>query len=143
MATTTPTAKKSATAKKTPTTAPSRPARPASSDGRRSGSGALEQALNELDRLRDVSGEDVRRQLDAAVSRIREVADDLRERSEDRTATLERAVRGVADDAWQQLATMAIRGLHDPDALTELSNEIRKRKTELRRPARKASSAAG
>lgn len=143
MATTTSATKKSTGTKKTPTTAPPRRARPARPDGRRPGSGALEQALNELDRLRDVSGDDVRRQLDAAVSRIREVADDLRERSEDRTATLERAVRGVADDAWQQLATMAIRGLHDPDALTELSNEIRKRRTELRRPARKATSAAG
>jgi len=133
-------ATKKAPARKAPTTAT--PRKTTRADGGGAAAGALQQALKDLDRLRDVSGDDVRRQVDSAVKRIRDVADDLRERSEERTATVEQAVGRVADQAWLQLGTLAIRGLRDADALTELSTEIRKRKAELRRPAGKPASAS-
>jgi hypothetical protein len=110
----------------------------ASTDGESRAASALQQTLEDLDKLRGASGEDLRRQLEAARKRIRDVAGDLRERTDERTATVEKAVSRVADDAWQQLATVAIRGLRDPDALTELSTEIRKRKAQLRPPAKRA-----
>ena len=109
-----------------------------SSDGDNRAAQALQEALDTLDRLRDTSGEDLRKQVDAARKRIRDVATDLRGRTDERTATVERAVTRVADEAWTQLATLAIRGLRDPGALTELSGEIRKRKTQLKPPARRA-----
>lgn len=93
---------------------------------------SLQQAIDEVDELREHAGEDLRRQLDTAVKRMRDVAGDLRERTDERTAGIERTVSRVADDAWQQLATLAIRSTRDVDALTELGNEIRKRKAHLR-----------
>jgi ElaB/YqjD/DUF883 family membrane-anchored ribosome-binding protein len=97
----------------------------------------LQQALDELAKLRDQSGGDLRKQLDSAVKRVREAGEELRERTDERTAAVERAVGRVADEAWQQLATIAIRAMSNPDALTELSGEIRKRKAQLRPPAKR------
>lgn len=93
---------------------------------------SLQQAIDEVDELREHAGDDLRRQLDGAVKRMRDVAGDLRERTDERTSNIERTVSRVADDAWQQLATLAIRSTRDADTLTELSNEIRKRRTQLR-----------
>ena len=97
---------------------------------------SLQQVIDDLDRLRDETGEEVRTRLDAAVARMRETAGELRERTDERTASVERAVRGVADDAWQQIAMLAVRAQSDPAALTELAAEIRKRKAELKPAAR-------
>lgn len=98
---------------------------------------SVRQVIDELDRMRDQAGEDLRGRLDAASSRMREVAEDLRERADERSAPIEQAVSRVADEAWLQIATLAIRAQHDVDALTALSAEVRKRKAQLRQPAKR------
>ena len=113
------------------TTKPRSPRKKADGDGG-GPAHALQQVLDELGRLREQSPGDFRRQLDSAVKRIRESADEIRERTDERTASVEKAVARIADEAWLQLATLAVRALSSTDALTELSDEIRKRKTQLR-----------
>jgi len=104
---------------------------------------SVQEAIDELDRLREQTGADVRRQVDRALKRMRGAAGDLRTRTDQRTESIEKTVGDLADDVWQQLATLSIRALRDPDALTELSTEIRKRRGQLRPPAKRSAAKAG
>jgi len=69
---------------------------------------------------------------------MRGAADDLRSRTDERTTQVEKSITDFADDVWQQLATLSIRQLRDPQALTALSAEIKDRRAELRPPAKRA-----
>lgn len=97
---------------------------------------SLQQVIDDLDHVREQTGQELRRQIDSAVKRMRDVAGDLRERTDERSAGIERTVERAADEAWQQIALLAVRAQHDPKALTEIANEIRKRRTELLPPAK-------
>ena len=107
---------------------------------------SVQDAIDELDLVRTQTQEDVRKHIDQAMERMRGAADDLRSRTDERTTQVEKSITDFADDVWQQLATLSIRQLRDPQALTALSAEIKDRRAELRprakRPAAKRTPAS-
>jgi hypothetical protein len=95
----------------------------------------LQQASAEIDKARQEATADVRRSLDSALERRRDVSRELRQRAEaeplsGRTRSSRRVIRLGA--RW---AATAIRAQRTPEALKELSDEIRKQKTKPGPPA--------
>lgn len=91
----------------------------------------LQRALDDLDKARAHARTDVRTNIDAAVGRIRDAADDLRSRAGVEAREFENRLEGVSEDARRELGRMAIQAQRSPDALKELSSEIRRRKRAL------------
>ena len=88
------------------------------------------QASAEIDKARQKATADVRRSLDSALERMRDVNGGLRQRAEAEplSDTTRSSMRVIGLSArW---ATTAVRAQRTPEALKELSDEIRKQKTE-------------
>jgi hypothetical protein len=66
------------------------------------------------------------------------VSGELRQRAEDQTAEWQDALEHTSDKARRQMGRRNIRAQRTPEALKGLSDEIRKQKTQLGPPARKA-----
>lgn len=91
----------------------------------------LQRALDDLDKARTHAQSDARTNIDAAVGRIRDAAQDLRSRASDEAREFEGRLESVSEDARRELGRMVIQAQRTPEALTELSSEIRRRKRAL------------
>lgn len=91
----------------------------------------LQDALEDLDTAREKAGDEVRSSIDSARERIGDAREDMTHRSQDQIKEWREQLEGAADDALQELGRWAIRAQRSPDALTELSKEITKRKTQV------------
>ena len=108
-----------------------KPAPPA----RRTSVDYLEDALKDLGKAREKGGEEIRASIDAAMERVREAAKELGSRGQDQVGEWQKSLDAAADDALRELGRMTIRAQRSPEALTELSAEIRKRRGQLSRRA--------
>ena len=91
----------------------------------------LQQASAEIDKARQEAAADVRRSLDSALEQMRDVSGELRQRAEEQTAEWQDAREHASDKARRQMGRRAIRAQRTPEALKELSDEIRKQKAKL------------
>jgi predicted nucleic acid-binding Zn-ribbon protein len=91
----------------------------------------LKDALGDLDKAREKAGEEVSASIDSARERINDAREGLSNRSQDQVKDWREQLGSAADDALRELGRLAIRAQRSPDALTELSEEITKRKTEV------------
>ena len=91
----------------------------------------LEEALKDLGKAREKAGDEARSNIDAAVERIREVSTDVRHRGADQLADWQKSLEEAAEDARRELGKAAIRAQRSPEALMELSSELRKQKAKL------------
>jgi hypothetical protein len=96
----------------------------------------LEDALKDLGMAREKGGKEIRASIDAAMERVREAAKELGSRGQDQVGEWQKTLDAAADDALRELGRMAIRAQRSPEALTQLSAEIRKRRSQLSRSAR-------
>jgi ElaB/YqjD/DUF883 family membrane-anchored ribosome-binding protein len=95
----------------------------------------LEEALKDLGKAREKGGNEIRASIDAAMERVREAGKELGTRTQDQVGDWQKALDALADDALRELGLMTIRAQHSPEALTEFSAEIRKRRGQLSRRA--------
>lgn len=91
----------------------------------------LQDALEDLDKAREKASEEVSASIDSARERISDAREDLTDRGQDHVKDWREQLGGTADDALRELGRWAIRAQRSPEALTELSKEISKRKTEV------------
>lgn len=101
----------------------------------------IEQACAEIDKARQDAAAPIRRTLDSTLARLREVSADLRQRADDQTAEWQDALEHATDTASREMGRRAIRAQRTPEALTELSREIRNRRAELVPPTPKGNGA--
>lgn len=99
----------------------------------------LEDALKDLGKAREKGGKEIRASIDAAMERVREAVKELGSRSQDQVGEWQRTLDAAADDALRELGRRTIHAQRSPEALTELSAEIRKRRGQL---SRKSAAAA-
>ncbi|HEX2468666.1 MAG TPA: hypothetical protein VHJ54_10720 [Solirubrobacterales bacterium] len=91
----------------------------------------LKDALADLDKAREQAGDDVSAGIDSARERITDAREALSNRSHEQVKDWREQLGSAADDALRELGRLAIRAQRSPDALTELSKEITKRKAEV------------
>jgi hypothetical protein len=66
------------------------------------------------------------------IERLRKAATELRSRAEDEASDWEGALEHASEEMRRELGRLAVRAQRTPEALTEMSTEIRRRKTQLR-----------
>jgi hypothetical protein len=86
----------------------------------------LQRALEDLDQARGHAQKDVRAGIDDAVERIRAAVADVRTRLHDETDDLQTRLDHASEEARVELGRAVIRAQRTPEALTELSREIRR-----------------
>jgi hypothetical protein len=91
----------------------------------------LHQASIEIGKARQEATSDVRRSLDSALERLHEASDDLRQRTVDQTTEWQDALEHANDEVRREMGRRAIRAQRTPEALKDLSSEIRKRQADL------------
>jgi hypothetical protein len=91
----------------------------------------LQDALADLDKARDSATEEARAGIDSARERIEEAREDLSQRGHDRLAEWQDALTEAAENMRRELGRAAIRAQGSPEALAEMSDEIKKRRTQL------------
>jgi hypothetical protein len=91
----------------------------------------LQDALEDLDKAREKAGEEVSARIDSARERIDEAREDLAGRGQDQLKDWREQVGAAADDVLRELGRWTIRAQRSPDALSELADEIGKRRTEI------------
>jgi len=114
----------------TPTKAPARK----KTSQRRDGATTLQylqKAIEDIDHAREHAGKDMRSSLDTAVDRMKDIAGDLHKRAEDEAAEFQKTIESTTEEMRRELGRRAIRAQRSPDALKDLSAEIRKRKADL------------
>lgn len=92
----------------------------------------IQQALEDLDKARGRATDELRETIDRATERLRRAAADLRSRAEDETSQFEESLERATEEVRRELGRRAIHAQRTPDALTELSAEIRKRRSQIR-----------
>lgn len=91
----------------------------------------LQDALKDLDKAREKAGEEAGANIDAAIDRIGEVRGDLTTRGQGQLSEWQEQLEEAAEDVRRELGRWAIRAQRTPEALTELSAEITKRRKEI------------
>jgi hypothetical protein len=91
----------------------------------------LQDALEDLNRAREKAGEDVSASIDSARERITDASEELGDRGQGQLKDWREQFGSAADDALRELGRWAIRAQRSPEALTELSKEITKRRAEV------------
>ncbi len=91
----------------------------------------LQHAATELDKARGQASHDVTSNIDAALTRIREAADDVRHRAQDQVTDWQETLEHAGADMRVDLGRRAVRAQSTPEALAELTGEIEKRQAEL------------
>ena len=91
----------------------------------------LQDALHDLDKAREKATDEVAASIDSAKERITDARADLAERRDERLQDWREQLSGAADDALCEFGRWAIRAQRSPEALTELSKEIAKRKAQV------------
>ena len=98
---------------------------------RKSSADYLQDALKDLDKAREKAGKEVEANIDSARERINEASERLSERGHDQLDEWRTQLEDAAEDVRRELGRWAIRAQSSPQALSELSREITKRKAEL------------
>jgi hypothetical protein len=115
-----------------PTTAPAKRAtRAAAPRTEKSSLDYLQKAVDDLDKARSRATDELRETIDGVIERLRKAASDLRTRAEDETSQWQETLDDASEDARRELGRRAVRAQRTPEALAELSSEIRKRKAQL------------
>lgn len=114
----------------TPTKAPAKKKTPQERDGATTLE-YLQKAIEDIDHAREHASKDMRSSLDSAVDRMKDIAGDLRKRAEDEAADFQKTIEDTTEEMRRELARRAIRAQRSPDALKDLSAEIKKRKADL------------
>ena len=96
----------------------------------------LQQASAEIDKARQEATGGVRRSLDSALERLHQVRGELRQRAEDQTAEWQDALEHASEKVRREMGRRAIRAQRTPEALEELSAEMRKREADLGQPTK-------
>ncbi len=91
----------------------------------------LQHAATDLDKARGKASQDVADNIDAALTRIREAADDMRSRAKEQTDDWQQTLEQAGDDLRVEIGRRSVRAQTSPEALKELTSEIRKRQAEL------------
>jgi hypothetical protein len=97
----------------------------------------LQHALEDLGRAREGAGQQARDRIDAATDSVRDAASTLRTRAEERVSDWEEMLKRETDDVLVEIGRLAVRAQRSPEALRELSAEIRRRKAEIAEGDRK------
>jgi hypothetical protein len=92
----------------------------------------IQQALEDLDKARGRATDELRETIDRATERLRRAASDLRSRAEDETSQFEESLERATEEVRRELGRRAVHAQRTPDALTELSAEIRRRRSQIR-----------
>jgi len=85
----------------------------------------LQDALDDLGKARDKGGEEVRASIEDAMERIRAASKDMRTRDWPRT------LGDAVEDVRREFGRLAVHAQRTPDAISELTREIRRRRDEL------------
>jgi hypothetical protein len=96
----------------------------------------LQQASAEVQKARQEATGGVRRSLDSALERLQEVSGELRQRAQDQTAEWQGALEQAPDKIRLDMARRAIHAQRTPEALAELSAEVRKCEADLKRASK-------
>ena len=120
----------------------SRPRRTKSTGQEGSAVDRLQQATGDVERMTERASGDLRKNLDDAVGRMRDIAADLRKRAEDEATDLERTLEEATEDVRREVGRRAVRAQGSLEALSEMSAEIRRRRSQLSRQAKAAGGAA-
>jgi uncharacterized protein YicC (UPF0701 family) len=115
-----------------PTTTPTKAARRTPARPEPSSVEYIQQALADLDKARGRAGDELRVNVDHAVERLRKAATELRARAEDEASDWEGALERASEEMRRDLGRLAVRAQRTPEALTDMSTEIRKRRSQLR-----------
>jgi hypothetical protein len=92
----------------------------------------VQKALVDLDKARGRASDELRESIDSAIERLRHAASDLlRSRPEDETSQWEGSLERASEEVRRELGRRAVRAQRTPDALTQLSTEIRKRRSQI------------
>ena len=91
----------------------------------------LQKAIEDIDHAREHASKDMKSNLDTAVDRMKDIAGDLRKRAEDEAADFQKTIEDTTEEMRRELARRAIRAQRSPEALKDLSAEIKKRKADL------------
>jgi hypothetical protein len=102
----------------------------------------LQQASDEIDKARQEATGGVRRGLDSALEHLREARGELRQRAQVRATEWQVGLEQAPDKVRREMGRRAIRAQQTPEALTELSAEIRKREADLSAPTKVGGSTA-
>ena len=85
----------------------------------------LQRALEDLNRAREHAQRDTRSGIDDATERIRAAVEDVRKRVREEADELQTRLDHASDEARLELGRAVIRAQRTPEALTELTREIR------------------
>ncbi|MGZ4268529.1 MAG: hypothetical protein ACXVFN_02880 [Solirubrobacteraceae bacterium] len=91
----------------------------------------IQKAIEDLDKARKSAGEELRKTIDTAMERLRKATSDMRSRAGDEATDFEEVISRASEEVRRDLGRRAVHAQQTPEALTELSSEIRKRKAEL------------
>jgi hypothetical protein len=91
----------------------------------------LQGALDELDKARDRAQGDIRDGIDSAIDRTRKAMKDAGAEAQTQVSDWRSTLEKAGDDVRRELGILAVRAQRSPEALREMSAEIRKRKTEI------------
>lgn len=92
----------------------------------------LQDALDDLEKASEKAGKEVSAGIDSARDRINEAREDLSHRGHDHVKDWREQFGSAADEALRELGRYAIRAQRSPEALAELSKEIRERKAQIK-----------
>jgi chromosome segregation ATPase len=118
-----------ATKKAKPAAKPAR--RPVAKRKPKSSLDYLQQALDDLDKARVQAQKEARMNIDKAVERIRDAVTELRARTGEPTREFEERLEQATEDARRELGKLAVQAQRSPEALAELTAEIRRREQAL------------
>ena len=104
---------------------------PARSHARKTSLDHLQDALKDLTKARDKATEEGGAAIEDAMDRIREASKEIADRGQDQLTEWEDALEHAAEGARRELGRIAVHAQRSPEALAEMSTEIRKRKSEL------------
>ena len=124
------------TAKVKPTKRPAKRGAKASSGTQKSSLDYVQEAMKDLDRARGRAGSELRETLDTAIDRLHAAASGLRERAENEASELQQAYEQASEETRREYGRQAIMLQQSPEALSEMTAAIRKRRAGLAKAER-------
>jgi hypothetical protein len=104
--------------------APATPKKPSSLD-------YVLKAADDLAKARDRATDELRDTIDGAIEYLRNAASALRSRTAGETSQWEDTLDRASENARREMGRRAVRAQRTPEALRDLSTEIRKRKAQI------------
>ena len=91
----------------------------------------VKHAIDELDLARNGASDQTRERIDEVLAWLRDAADDLGTRAKDTAAEWQATLEAAGEDLRLEFGRRAVRAQQSTEALSEISAEVRHRKTEL------------